>query len=91
VSSSTSRAQFKSSHHQIPVNLFDTNFLFASLFWGSVGGGYFVYGKKQQSHVPLIGGLVMIAVSFLVASALLMSIICVALMIAVYFILKAGN
>ena len=31
------------------VNLLDANFLFASLIWGSVGAGYFIYGKRQQS------------------------------------------
>lgn len=40
--------------------------------------------------VPLVGGLVMIAVSYLVSSALLMSFICVAVMVAVYLLVKRG-
>jgi hypothetical protein len=67
--------------------MFDTHFLFASLIWGSVGAGYFIYGKKQQAGVPLVGGLVMIAVSYFVNSALLMSLICLGLMAGVYFLL----
>jgi hypothetical protein len=43
--------------------MFNANFLFASLIWGSVGGGYFIYGKKQRSSVPMIGGILMIGVS----------------------------
>jgi hypothetical protein len=69
------------------VNI-DTKFLFASLLWGSVGVGYFIYGKKQQEMIPLIAGLVMIAISYFVGSALFMSLISVALIGAVYFLMK---
>jgi len=72
------------------MNIFDTKFLFASLLWGSIGVGYFIYGKKQQAIVPLIGGLLMIAVSYLVSSALLMSLISISLMVAVYSLAKRG-
>jgi hypothetical protein len=72
------------------MNIFDTRFLFASLLWGSIGVGYFIYGKKQQAIVPLIGGLLMIAVSYLVSSALLMSLISISLMVAVYCLVKRG-
>lgn len=72
------------------MNIFDTKFLFASLLWGSIGVGYFVYGKKQQAMVPLAGGLAMIAVSYFVSSALLMSLISIALMVAVYLLMRRG-
>jgi hypothetical protein len=73
------------------MNLFDTNFLFASLLWGSIGVGYFIYGKKQQAMMPMIAGIVMIAVSCLVTSWLLMSLICIALIVAVYLLAKRGS
>jgi len=66
------------------------NFLFASLVWGSVGIGYFIYGKKQSSFVPMIGGVLMIAASYLSGSALVMSLICIGLIVAVYVLLKRG-
>ena len=72
------------------MNLFDTKFLFASLIWGSVGVGYFIYGKKQREIVPAVGGMVMIAVAYFVSSALLMSLISIALMVAVYLLVKRG-
>ena len=65
------------------MNLFAPQFLFASLFWGTVGAGYFIYGKKQREMVPLVGGLVMVVASFFVSSALLMSLIGIALMVSV--------
>jgi hypothetical protein len=74
----------------ILVNVFDTNYLFASLLWGSIGFGYCLYGKRQREIVALVGGLTMIAVSYLVSSALLMSLISIALMIAVYWLLRRG-
>jgi len=72
------------------VNLLDSKFLFASLLWGSIGFGYFIYGKKQQSTMPMIGGLVMVAISYLVGSWFWMSLICLALMFAIYWLLKRG-
>ena len=70
--------------------MFSANFLFASLIWGSVGVGYFIYGKKQSSWLPMIGGFLMIAVSYLVASALLMSLISIGIILALYVLWKRG-
>jgi hypothetical protein len=72
------------------VNLFDTNYLFASLLWGSIGAGYWIYGKKQREMMPMIGGVVMIVVSYFANSWLLMSLVCIALMVAVYYLMKRG-
>ena len=69
---------------------FDSNFLFASLFWGSVGSGYCIYGWKQRVMTPFFGGFAMIAVSYFVNSWLLMSLICIALMVGVYLLVKRG-
>jgi len=66
------------------------HFLFASLVWGSVGVGYFIYGKKQSSLVPMVGGVLMIAASYFAGSAWLMSLICAGLISAVYLLLKRG-
>jgi uncharacterized membrane protein HdeD (DUF308 family) len=70
--------------------MFSASFLFSSLIWGSVGFAYFIFGKKQASWVAMVGGVLMMAASYLVSSALLMSLICVALMAGVYFLLKQG-
>ena len=72
------------------MNLLNTHFLFASLFWGSVGVGYWIYGRKQREMIPLLGGVAMIAVSCLVRSALLMSLLCLATGFVVYFLAKRG-
>ncbi len=69
---------------------FDSSFLFASLLWGSIGVGYWIYGKKQRELMPMVGGVLMIGVSYLVSSWLLMSLIGLALMVAVYLLVKRG-
>jgi hypothetical protein len=70
--------------------MFEAQFLFASLIWGSVGAGYCLYGRKQGEHIPLIGGLIMIALSYFISSALLMSLLCIGLMVGVYVWMKRG-
>lgn len=72
------------------MNLLDTNFLFANLIWGSIGGGYCIYGWKQKATMPFLGGFAMIVISCLVGSWLLMSLICIALMVAVWLLVKRG-
>ena len=73
-----------------PGDLISTNFLFASLIWGSIGVGYFIYGKRQSSAIPMSAGVLMIAVSYFASSAWLMSLVCLALVAAVYVLLKLG-
>jgi hypothetical protein len=70
--------------------MFNASFLFASLLWGSVGFGYFIYGKKQSSWAPMVGGIVMIAASYLAGTALLMSLISIGIILAVWYLLKEG-
>jgi len=72
------------------THMFNTNFLFASLIWSAIGFGYCVYAKKQRSWVPMVGGVLMIAASYLVSSILLMSLICLGLMATVFVMLKQG-
>jgi len=68
----------------------NANFLFASLFWGSVGFGYFIYGKKQSSWVAMVGGALMMVLSYFVSSALLMSVVCLGVILGVYLLIKRG-
>ena len=70
---------------------FDSSFLFASLLWGCVGFGYWIYGKKQKEMMPMVGGVAMIVVSYLVNSWLLMTLLCIATMVAVYQFMSRGH
>ena len=69
----------------------NANTLFASLIWGSVGAGYFIYGKKQGAMWPLLGGIVMIAISFLIANWLWMSLASIGVMLGIWWAVRRGD
>ena len=60
--------------------------LVASLIWGSVGTGFFIYGKKQGAMVQLFGGLFLIAISYFIASALYMTLASVGLIALMFWL-----
>jgi hypothetical protein len=72
------------------VNLLNEHYLWASMVWGAIATGYLIYGWRQRVLIPFIGGLAMTAASILVVSALWMSLICLAVMAVVYWLLKHG-
>lgn len=70
--------------------MFDTNFLLASLFWGAIGSGYFIYGKKQGATIPLAGGLALIGISYFIGSALALSLVSIALIFVMHWLMRKG-
>ncbi|MDD5392547.1 MAG: hypothetical protein PHE17_05970 [Thiothrix sp.] len=62
----------------------------ASLLWGllfsSIGFGYFLYGKKQSSAVPLLCGLSLMIFPYFMTSNLLLVVIGSLLSATPYFI-----
>ena len=70
---------------------FESSYLFASLLWGSIGVGYWIYGKKQREMMPMIGGVAMVALSYLISSWLLMSLLGVGSMIAIHWLMRRGD
>jgi len=71
------------------VNVWTESFLWASCIWGAIASGYLIYGWRQRAAIPFVGGAVMMTVSCFVP-ALPMSLICIALMFIVYWLLKQG-
>jgi hypothetical protein len=67
----------------------DQNFLLANCFWGAVASGYMIYGWRQRSLIPFLGGFAMMAVSCF-AAALTMSAASIAIMFAVWWLMKRG-
>ena len=64
----------------------------SSLLWGllfsSVGVGFFLYGKRQRSIVPLVCGLVLVIYPYFIANAIATVAIGIALMSIPYFFRK---
>lgn len=51
-----------------------SSYLFAALIWGSIGLGFAIYGRRQKAAVPLLGGILLMGISYLISSALYMSL-----------------
>ena len=62
----------------------------ASIFWGflfgSIGIGFFIYGRKQQKMVPLACGLLLMVFPYFVTNTILLVVIGALLMAAPYFL-----
>ena len=66
----------------------DSGTLLASLFWGALGTGFWIYGWKQKDMTAWFGGVALIAISYFVSSAWVMSGLAVVAIAAVYWIKK---
>lgn len=60
--------------------------LFLGVIFGSIGLGYFMYGKKQKMTVPLVCGLVLMIYAYFIESTTLLSVIGVVISILPYFL-----
>ena len=76
-------------HIVAAMDLMNQKFLWASCIWGAIASGYLIYGWRQRAAIPFVGGTVMTIVSFFVP-ALPMSLICIAVMVLVYWLAKQG-
>ena len=64
-----------------------TAVLLWGLLFGSIGFGFFIYGKKQKSVMPLITGIALCVVPYFIANVYALVIIGVILM-AIPFIVR---
>jgi hypothetical protein len=71
--------------------MFDSSTIFVSMIWSSIGVGYFIYGKKQQSISALAGGIALNVLAYLCESPLTMSLASLGTMALVYFLIKREN
>lgn len=67
------------------MNMNTTQLLLGVLF-GSIGFGYFLYGKKQKVIIPLICGLLLMIFPYFIDQTVLLICIGSALSILPYFI-----
>ena len=56
------------------------------MFFGAIGVGYFIYGRKQKRLVPFISGVALMVVPYFVDGTLPMVALCVAFMALPYFV-----
>jgi hypothetical protein len=72
-----------SEERRSPLN---ESLLLWGLLFGSIGLGFFVYGKKQRSVVPLVCGLALMAFPYFVSNTILVVVIGIVLMVIPYFL-----
>ena len=64
----------------------DTSSLLWGLLFGSVGLGFFVYGRRQKTVVPIACGVALMIVPYFVSNTILLVILGVALIAIPYFV-----
>ena len=64
----------------------DTSILLWGLLFGSIGLGFFVYGKRQKRVVPLACGVALMIFPYFVSNTVLLVILGLTLMALPYFV-----
>ena len=64
----------------------DTSMLLWGVIFGSIGFGFFIYGRKQQVVVPLVVGITLIVVPYVITNLYLLLLAGIILVALPYFI-----
>lgn len=64
----------------------NTGLLVWGLLFGSLGGGYLLYGWRQKALVPLVCGSVLAVLPYLVANTVVLIVIGVVFAVLPYFV-----
>ncbi len=68
----------------------DPGWLFVSIIVSGIGGGLFLYGKKQSRWPQLVAGLVLMVYTYFISSIVLMIVIAVAIIAALWWVTRHG-
>jgi hypothetical protein len=64
----------------------DTSQLIWGMLFGSLGLGFFLYGKKQKAIVPLVTGLILFVFPYLISDVYILVLTGIAIMTVPYFV-----
>jgi len=64
----------------------DTSTLFWGLLFGSIGLGFFVYGRRQKMVVPLLTGVALMILPYCVSNTILLVVLGVGFVAVPYFV-----
>jgi hypothetical protein len=64
----------------------DTSMLLWGVVFGSVGIGFFLYGRKQQAVVPLVVGIALFVVPYLITNFYFLMLAGIVLVALPYFL-----
>ncbi len=63
-----------------------TSTIYWGLLFGSIGLGFFIYGKRQKKFVPLLCGIGFIAVPYFISNTLILIVSGIAITALAYFV-----
>jgi predicted membrane protein len=63
-----------------------TSLIVFGLIFGSIGFGFFLYGRKQQAPVPLVCGVLLMFFPYFITNTVVLVIVGVVLMAVPYFV-----
>ncbi len=63
-----------------------TAVLLWGMLFGSIGFGFFLYGKRQKAVVPIITGIALCVVPYFIANVYVLVLVGLALMAIPYFV-----
>jgi hypothetical protein len=66
--------------------MMDPSTIIWGIIFGSIGMGFFIYGKKQQVFIPLASGIGLMIIPYFVANIYILILIGLALIALPYFI-----
>ena len=66
--------------------MFNTSTLMWGMLFGSIGLGFFIYGKKQRAVVPLLSGMALMIFPYFVSNIYVLIAVGIVLMALPYFI-----
>ena len=64
----------------------DTSLLVSAMVFGSIGLGFFVYGKKQKAIVPLVTGIALFIFPYFISDIYILLITGAILIVLPYFV-----
>jgi hypothetical protein len=64
----------------------NTSWLLWGLIFGSIGFGFFIYGKRQKAVVPMVCGMILMIYPYFISSTGLLVSVGVALIAIPYFV-----
>ena len=62
--------------------------LFCAITWSFIGFGFFIYGKKQNRPVPMIGGILLMASTYFGSAPFTLSMIGIVIVFGMYVLNK---
>jgi len=60
--------------------------LMMGVLFGSIGLGFFVYGKKQKAVIPFVSGIGLMALPYIISNIYILILLCIVLVFLPYFI-----